>query len=1081
MSRKKIAVLSSLALVALVGLLLSVTDLGTGVVRDQAVKALSQTLQAKVSLREISGNPIKGYVLQGLSLERDKEYSIEIPSLEVKPNIMALLRGGAVVDKVVLSGVATDLDQLMALVGGLPQSEGNEAPSAPVGSVSLVHCSLGLPGGKLEIKDLSASLKDERGLDFDLKLDLAYGGLPAKGRISGLYGGSFLNLRDLDVSVGSGKVKAQGDLFPDLAAKGEIKDLDLSELAGLWPDLAGSSVSGKGSMAFEVGGTMESPVINGSVNFDGVLASIPVSGLTGVLGYQNMALDLPDLKAVVAGVPLAGSFSSRFGEEKPIIDLKMDASNADLDKLRASYPQIPKELSGVVQSLSVALEGPVDGLKGTVKARAESLKVMGYGLSQSWASVALTPDGKATVSSKTVFQGQPAYLEGGLSLGKDGPKADLLFKVRALPIDLIASLLDQPLPVSGALDMDMSIKGNLSEPSITGTVSAPTLSGFDQVINGPSVKFVLRGTDLEIPSAQASWKGAPLAISGKVAIGGKVPYGSFKGELKGLDLSALDDMGLAGMASGKVDLDFSLDGDLADPSMQLGVRSPKLNLSQVPMEKVEVLLKGKPQSMVLSGTALVAGGVFSSSGSFSLGDSPTLDLLLDCEGVGMDKLVDFPLSGAFSAKLAVKGSMTDPDLSLSLSAPKAVAWGVGIDGMSASVVGKGTSFTLKEAKALVGGSPFSVTGSFDGATSKGELQLSGTDLDLTKASQGLPDAQSYGIGGKVSIAFKGNFDGKSMNGSGQLSAPTLTVMNLTLNNVKYPLELKGDKLNVSSATAELYGGSVAASGWMDLNSLKFSKKVSVSGTDVAPLIRAFAGTDGTVTGLGKVNFEGAGTLSPFSFKGNGTAELGGGEIVGFPLVQVAASLHGSKGIRYRSASGAFHVVDDVFLLDRSSVSAHDGDPIYKSFRSSGSIGPDKKLNLDCAGEVNMKLLNAVMGAGVGGILGGGAGTIVGILEGVLGGAQKGISKDDFRDISFKVVGTLDSSSLKDLKVGPSKIAPEPVQEQQPVQVLPGVSVPGQPSPQPVPQEPPKNMEDRLKDAVEQEAGKLLKDLFGGGN
>ncbi len=1071
MNKRKIAVLS-LALVALVGVALSVTDLGTGVVRDQAVKAISQSLQAKVSMGGISGNPLKGYVISDLSLEREGEYSVGLPSLDIKLNLIALIRGGAVVDRLVLSGLSTDLDQLTALMDSLPPSEGDGVPSVPVGAISIVNSSLGLPGGVVEIKDLSGRFNDDRGVAFDLRMDLAYGGLPVKGKVLGLYGGSFLTIGDLDLSVGSGKVIAKGDLFPDLSAKGEVKNLDFAELKGLWPDMA--SVSGRGSLAFEVGGTLESPVISGSMAFDGVLAAMPVKGLASSLSYEDMSLSLPDLVAVVAGVPLSGAFSGRFGPESPVIDLRMDASNADLDKLRSSYPQIPDDLSGVVQSLSVALEGPVDKLRGTVKARADSLKVMGYGLSQSWASVALSPDGKATVSAKTVFQGQPAFLEGSVSFSKGAPEANLLFKVRKLPTDLIASVLSGPLPVAGEIDMDMSIKGALTAPSITGTVSSPSLSGFDQVIEGPSVKFVLKGTDLEIPSAQATWRGAPVALSGKVAMS-QEPSGSFKGEMKGLNLASLPELGVE--VKGRIDLDFSMDGKLADPSLHVGVRSSKVTLGEVDVEKVDLKVKGTAKAVDLSGSASVAGGALSASGSLGLGDSPTVELALKGDGIGLDKVLDLPLSGALSAQMTVKGSVADPELAVSISVPKAVAWGLGVDGFEASLASKGTSVTLKEAKASVGGSPFSMSGSFDGKTSKGEFQLSGTDLDLTKASQGLPEAQSYGIGGKLSLSFKGSVDGKSMEGGGRITAPVLTVMNLSLKNVSYPLELKGNRVTIPSATAELYGGSVAGSGWIDLDSLKFSKKVSVSGTDVAPLIRDFAGTNGTVTGVGKAQFEGSGVLSPFSFKGTGTAELGGGQVVGFPLAQVAASLHGTDGIRYRSAKGTFQVIDDRFVLDKASVEAHDGDPIYRSFVSSGTIGPDRKLELDCAGEVNMRLLNAVVGAGVGGVLGGGAGTIAAIIGGALGGAQQGIAKDDFRDISFKVAGTLDSSSVKGLKVGPSKIAPEQVQE------APGASIQPQPPvpAQPVPQEEPKKLEDQLKDALEQEAGKVLQNLFGGGN
>ncbi len=1029
MNKKKIAALSAVVMIAVVGVLLSVTDLGTGLVRTQAMKQLSRSLEADVSMGEVSGNPIKGYSLKDLTLSREGVYSLKIPAVGIKPNIMALLGKGVLVDEVTLSGIDTGLDQVRAFMDSLPESEGSEPATLPVGSVSFRGSTLTLPGGVLDIDEVTAGLKGGKDLSVRLELDVAYGGLPVKGTVSGIFGDSLLKLEGVDLSVGSGRISARGDLLPDLSAKGDIS-LELSELSSLWPGIADAGLSGKASTAFSAEGTWRSPILAGEVAFDGSASAVPVSGLKGRWSYQDMSMEIPSLEAIVTGVPLRGSLSAAFGREKPKISLKMEASDADLDRLRKDYPQIPDEVSGVVQSLSLALEGPVDGLKGTIKAKADSLKVMGYSLDQSWFSLSLSPDGKAVVSAKTLFQKQPAFLEGSVSFVGGSPKADLTFKVRKFPAELVARLTGQDAPVSGALDLDVKLKGSLTEPSISGILASPALAGFDQEMKDLSVNFALKGKELEIPSARTKWRGSAISVSGKVSMSGQSPSAIF------------------------------------------ALTSPVIDLPGASLSDVDIEIKGDSGSITISrGSASMGGGHIAASGGVSLGDSPVLDLSLKGEGIPIGKLVPMPIAGALSGVVTVRGPADAPEGDVSVSVPKLSAWGVGLDGVSASMAFRGSAVELKEASASVGGSPLSLRGSFDRASSKGSFEISGKDLDLTKAGAGMADVESYGIGGKVSLSFKGSFDGDSMEGSGELSAPSLTVMNLVLKDLKYPVNLKGSRITVDGAVATLYGGSVKGSGWFDVKTLKFAKKASVSGTDVAPLIRDFAGTEGTVTGLGEAAFEGGGTLSPFSFKGFGTAKLGGGEVVGFPLAKVAASLHGAEGIRYKSADGKFRIEDSVFLLDGSSVVAHEGDPIYKTFGAKGSVGPDRKLALSCAGEVNMKLLNAVVGAGVGGVLGGGAGTLAAVIGGVLGGAQQGIAQDDFRDVTFRLTGTMDSSSVKDLKIGPSKMADrEPVRTEAPAAEAMNPPVPETPEVQEVR---PENLEDQVKDA-------LLEHIFGGG-
>ncbi|MCF4114836.1 MULTISPECIES: AsmA-like C-terminal region-containing protein [Dethiosulfovibrio] len=1088
MSKKTAVGLSLAVLVVAAGFLLAVTDLGTGVVKSQATKILSQTLEAKVSMGEVSGNPVKGYDIRNLDIVKDGEYSLKVPSIEIKTNLMGILGKGALVRRLSLVGLDTDPDQIQALIDGLPRSEGSEPSSIPVEIVELKDSSLTLPGGDLEISLLSAALNQGEFLNVGLKLDLSYLGLPVKGDISALYGGSMATIESSKLSVGSGSVSVKGDLLPDLAADGTVDGLKLEELAKLWPPLAEGAMEGSASLAVKAGGSLTAPVLSGTMGFDGKLASVPVKDLKGNWSYQDMSIEVSSLKAAVAGVPLSGGFSALFGPGKPKVTLKLDASDADLGKLRGTYSQIPKEVSGVIDSIAVDLSGPVDGLKGTIKARAESLSLWGQSLSQSWISVVMDSKGVAKLSSKTVLQGQPAYLEGTVSFLGDSPQADLLLKARKVSTKLVAALSGADIPMEGDLDLDVTVKGPLSGPSIKGKVSSPSLSGFGQTIGKPSVSFALKGSDLEIPSAKAEWFGAPITASGLVSTGGKSPKLSMKGKLGGLDLAKVAagfDLP-SGLLSGLIDGSLNLDGPLDGLGVDLALSSGKLSLAGVSVEKVDLGLTGDSSALKVSrGSAMVSGGSVEASGSISLVDGPVLDLALEGSKIMLEKAVDLPLKAAVSGTVRAKGPAASPEVSMALSSPKVVAWGVGVDGVSASLVYKDGVVDLKEAVASVGGSPLSLKGNMNasGSVPKGSFELSGPDLDLSKATKDIVDADAYGIGGKLSVVFKGTFEGEKGSGSGYVKSPSLTVMNMAIKNLNCPLKLAGTKLDISEATADLYGGKVSSSGLIDLGTMKFSKKVSLSGTDVAPLIKDFAGTKGTVTGTAKANFSASGVLSPFAMKGEGTLDLGGGRLIGFPIADVAASLHGSDGISYAKGHGDFRVVDTVLHLDKGTlVTAREGDRIYRTMAVVGTVGPDKKLNLSCSGEVNVKLLNAAVGAGIGGLAGGGVGTLAAVVGGVLGGAQQGIAKDDFRDVSFRVAGTMDSSSIKDLKVGPSKIAPEKTEAAPAEKVLPSVPKDVVSGVSEDVQEPsqPKKLEDQLKEAVEEEAGKLLQGILGGG-
>ncbi|NLB83751.1 MAG: hypothetical protein GX791_05845, partial [Synergistaceae bacterium] len=88
-----------------------------------------------------------------------------------------------------------------------------------------------------------------------------------------------------------------------------------------------------------------------------------------------------------------------------------------------------------------------------------------------------------------------------------------------------------------------------------------------------------------------------------------------------------------------------------------------------------------------------------------------------------------------------------------------------------------------------------------------------------------------------------------------------------------------------------------------------------------------------------------------------------------------------------------------------------------------------------------------------------AGSLEDALRGILGGAQQGLEKADFRDISFRIGGTVDDPKMSNLKVAPGAAAPQgtpttpaPVQPPKSIEqkILDQIIKPSQPGPAPAP-------------------------------
>ena len=156
--------------------------------------------------------------------------------------------------------------------------------------------------------------------------------------------------------------------------------------------------------------------------------------------------------------------------------------------------------------------------------------------------------------------------------------------------------------------------------------------------------------------------------------------------------------------------------------------------------------------------------------------------------------------------------------------------------------------------------------------------------------------------------------------------------------------------------------------------------------------------------------------------------MGEGAVTDFKAVKTAASLYGQSSIRFASVEAPFRLETKRVILENGKATAFPEDSLYKILKASGPIGFDTTLALQCQGNVNIQVLNALFG-GVAGALGAGTATsLEDILKGALTGAKSGLEKADFRDVSFNLGGTIEKPSVSNVKIAP---APQAIQQTTP--------------------------------------------------
>lgn len=1047
-------------------------NMATDLVREKITEGVMESLDSKITLGEVKGNPFRGYRIEDVTLSTDGSDVFSAHRINAKVSLISLITGGAPVSLLEIVGFSSDVERINRLIPKI--QPGEEGGQLPFRKVRLTDSHFGTPWAQATIRTVTLSLDEDR---IDTDLDISIDDLPVKGNLDVSMAEKISAIRKMDLRIGEGRITASGEVMPELSLKGNAKDLDISRLVSFWPDANPELYKGLVSLDFTAARTWQEPEISGGFLFSGSLVSgIPVEKASARWRFLNNRLDVADLDVFTLGFPLNGSLAFVFDPKAPPrmrVDLKGAAAN--LEALSRISEKL-QGMSGTLDNFSLFLEGQVSNPEGQISFEARELGYRDLSTGNTIINARIR-SGNINITGKSNFEGAPLTLGGTVSNFTRSPVAALQGTLRSLSLGSLKKLIPamQEMDFKGSVNSDYKISGPVQAMSVSGKLWSDNITVGQHSLERPSAFFDydLKGDALTLSDVKASWK--KVAISGKGKITG-LTSDERAGDLS-LQASNLDSAFFSSFypqiseyrLKGEMSVEALVKGPLSGPSVRVGLLSRSLSvmdnysftnlkagtnindikagipsdlqlditadsasIAGTELKTLDLELEKKAKVVTIKkGNASIGGGSLSAGGSATVEDPverTTLNLTLKAADIDLEKIKlkggeALPLAGVLNGDVAVVGRVENPRVSVNAAAPFIAAAGLKVDGVKMKASGSTSNLKIEDISGKIGEGSIAVTGDVGLAPFAADLAINGESLELKPLLSRFEKLKPLNIMGKADLEFRGLFSEGKNSGSGKATSSSVRVMGMEITNVVLPLVLDGNRLTSPDGTGRLYGGQLMNDLAVNLSGMTFYNEIEVKGTDVNALLKDAFKLQGSITGKAELFAKINGSLGDeFEYTGKGLFKTGQGMISGFKMIDLVAAVHRSRGLHFASVYAPFDLQTGKLILAKDTlVKAPEGDPLYEFLSATGGIGPENRLNLSCNGKINVKVINTLLGGFTGG-LGGLTSTqnLAGILTGVLEGAGSSLRDDDFRDVSFNLSGTLDKPSVANIKVSPGE-------------------------------------------------------------
>ena len=892
-------------------------------------------------------------------------------------------------------------------------------PSGAKGTLSST-VTLSRPGGSL--------LLSGEGILTDGNIN----GLEADGKFSWSADGEKLTLDPEDAVVFSSPVRGNLSFFfgeePQAEMNLFLKNVRFGEWTGFFPWL--SSVGGTlSTLDVSLAGPLDS--LSGPVKFS--TSNILVTGIPGTDVKGAVVLEESARFTLQAAGRWHGSPVTVDGGSEPDgkgLRFLLRSESLDLKKAGAAYwPALSLEGTGTADGKILLSEGGDLQVIGFLKAPKFAL----FGTKGETLSVAFTGDEKAldfsSLSLKTPGGGELSGSGKVSALHTKDPEVIFSGSGRNIPASFFESLLSQnsALDGKGAFDLQWTVSGPLGKPS-----ASFQLKGKDTPLSSllPLRKVTLSGkyagNKLLLSDGSATLFGGQVSLGGEVNISG-APSLDLRGKISGLPFASLGALGGEDLPKGKGDIsgEFALTGRADSPKISLALAAPSLSLEETSLEDLRLIAEGTlPALKIEEFSARFGKSLLSARGSVNLVKGGEINLKasgkeLDLRTLSAAFFPGAPIGGSLDGEISLTGTLGGKQtLLFSGTAPLVTFHGILLENVEATLRPKGQDHFAFSLEGLMGASRLALTGELEPGDDGVAFTLKNSKkIDIAATAAGYSTQAAGMVRGEADFEAKGRAGKGGVTAEGTISSGKVGFYRTEATDVKIPFLWKDNLMTVRGGKAVYHGGAADLSGTVDPASMRWDGNLSVKEFSLESATTRMLDGKGTVTGAADLTMRGSGTGGMVGLVfGSGQLAAREGAVKGFEAVK---SVSPSGEIPFTSVLASFNVDGrNIFLLPGSRISAPPGNDVYRYFSASGSLGwNDSPLDLKCLGDINVRALNAFLGALQGIVsIDGNPLTDPQFLSNFLTGLLGGMSVRDFRETTFNLKGSWESPALTDLKV-----------------------------------------------------------------
>ncbi len=1049
---------------------LSSRDVGAAYVARSAQDLADKRFKAGLAIGDISGNPLRGFSAEGIVLSRNDQRIITIRECDIRLDLFSLVRGSPRIRSITLRGADIRLEPLTELA-----KEEFDAPPGelPLSNIHFDDSTLQTKAGDVFFDDGTVSLAPA---GLSVKSLVEFRGVSARASAAFRFSEGNLHLENLDVDLGDGNIRLSGDVYPEIDAGGTLTDIDMGIFARLWPETGEKSFSGTFSTNIKVSGVWPDFGARGKIAIDkGTLYGISLAGVRSSWWYRGNKLWFEEITGLANGSHASGTVGLIFGDGPPETHLDLKSSGVKLSAWEKTFPWLSMA-GGNLETLEVDLRRRNGVFTGLILFTAPAMELFSQTLEKVDASLELHENGHLSAEADATWIEAPVHGVGTIIPGEtasydftvDGKGLALHKASRVFPTESLA--------LQGNAAGRVRIFGAGRDVRYEGGLWSEKIRIKTELVESPRLKFLYDGSDMDLKGFSATWRGLPVKGSGTVSrLGTEKAAFDLSGSTGGVDVSAF--IGFFprlpnGDLVGKISAFWKLSGPVNDPSLSLELDSSELSgPSGASVSGISASLSvPRPfggQALTVKGTAraasaryggfeltgptaafstttdainvenLTAGflsGTLEASGFINLdaqGENPAeIDLSGKLSGADLSAFPsgERPVSGKITGSFTATGPLGHPDVSFEAAVPELSFLGYMVRELNLTGTTVSGDVEIENFSALIGEGTLSGEGmlSFEKDGSIAGFSVTGSGLDLEYLTRELRGARKAELEGVLDVNLTGSFSGGEWSGTGEVFAETLSAYGFNVRDLYAPVRLEGKDVHVEKAKGDFYNGSLVADGTATLGSSLWDLDAQVSGFDIAGVLDDAFDFEGKITGTGelKMRLEHGGSKA-MPLQGRGRFSAVDGEISGFEAVRALTSTYGGTGVRYSNVDSSFSLGGNMLsLMPGSRMTAPPGDPLYRYMSVEGTVGFSSSLDLYCSGNVNVQALSTFFGA-LEGLLASESLDPQIMLENMLGGFLGGISKKDFRDVSFEVDGSWDQPVITNIKVAVPEKRPEP--------------------------------------------------------